>query len=234
MGSELSVLIIGALLGALISSTGYLLRRRTEKKKVFNQSLFSLLEIWSQINKIVKVDPANFVEQLKGYISKKYPDVKFDEKDSVSFVLIVKVFKNLIVEKELSKNNESFEQLFYETIKEISFYSPVLAYELNKEHSIKHILSIIDQYINSISAIIDSNQLTDLNNKKQLITDKLQEKIMKETLLSLENDLKKVAWKGSIRNYYKVKKLLKEKKNIIVVDDTFFDSYIPELIKDVQ
>ena len=61
----------------------------------------------------------------------------------------------------------------------------------------------------------------------------LQEKIMKETLLSLENDLKKVALKGSIRNYYKVKKLLKEKKNI-VVDDTFFDSYIPELIKDVQ
>ncbi|OGU65674.1 MAG: hypothetical protein A2279_04635 [Stygiobacter sp. RIFOXYA12_FULL_38_9] len=233
MGSELSVLIIGALLGALISSTGYLLRRRTERKKVFNQSLFSLLEIWSQINKIVKVDPANFVEQLKGYISKKYPDVKFDEKDSASFVLIVKVFKNLIVEKELSKNNESFEQLFYETIKEISFYSPVLAYELNKEHSIKHILSIIDQYINSISAIIDSTQLADLNNKKQLITDKLQEKIMKETLLSLENDLKKVALKGSIRNYYKVKKLLKEKKNI-VVDDTFFDSYIPELIKDVQ
>ena len=233
MGSELSVLIIGALLGALISSTGYLLRRRTERKKVFNQSLFSLLEIWSQINKIVKVDPANFVEQLKGYISKKYPDVKFDEKDSASFVLIVKVFKNLIVEKELSKINESFEQLFYETIKEISFYSPVLAYELNKEHSIKHILSIIDQYINSISAIIDSTQLADLNNKKQLITDKLQEKIMKETLLSLENDLKKVALKGSIRNYYKVKKLLKEKKNI-VVDDTFFDSYIPELIKDVQ
>ena len=171
MGSELSVLIIGALLGALISSTGYLLRRRTERKKVFNQSLFSLLEIWSQINKIVKVDPANFVEQLKGYISKKYPDVKFDEKDSASFVLIVKVFKNLIVEKELSKNNESFEQLFYETIKEISFYSPVLAYELNKEHSIKHILSIIDQYINSISAIIDSTQLADLNNKKQLTSE---------------------------------------------------------------
>lgn len=221
--------MIGAFLGAFISSIGYLLKRRTEKKKILNQSLFSLLEIWSQINKIVNIDPAEVVKSIKEYINKKSPDSKLDETDQATFLMIIKIIKSVIVEKEISKNNESLESLFYQTIKEISFYSPVLAYDLNKDHSIKHILSLIDEYINSAFINIDRKQPDDLNNIKQFIKDKLQEKLMKETLKSLETDLKKVAWKSSLINLYKVNRLLKKKKNI-KIDDEFLDTYLSEFL----
>lgn len=227
MNSDLIVLIIGTLFGALISSIGYFYQRKTEKKKVLNKSLFSLLEIWSQINRIVNLNPDYILERIKAYINKKYPENKLDENDQTTFILLLKIFKNIFIEKELSKNNESLETLFYQTINEISLYSPVLAYELNKEHSIKHILTWIDEYIKTMFNTLEKNPTPEINSIKQFVQDKLKEKILKETLDSLENDIKKVAWKSSILNRYKVQKLLKEKKKFII-DDKLLESLFSE------
>jgi flagellar biosynthesis GTPase FlhF len=229
---EIYTLVIGTFLGAFFSSIGYLLKRRTERKKILNQSLFSLLEIWLQINKIVNIDPAEVVKQIKEYINKKSPGSNINEKDQASIIMVIKIVKDIIVEKEISKKNESLETLFYNTIKEISSYSPVLAFELNKDHSIKHILSLIDEYIKSAFANIEQKQPEDLNNIKQFIKDKIQEKLMRETLNSLESDLKKVAWKSSILNYYKVKRLVKDKKKFII-DEKFLDKYLSEFFNSI-
>ena len=225
--------IIGTLLGTLISSIGYFYRRRFERKKVINQSLFSLLEIWSKLNKILKLNPDEYVNRLREYMIKKYPNYNLGANNHEAYNLIIKALQNSMIKNGLFNDNKSLLILFDQTVKDISTYLPVLAFELYKDHSIKNILSEIDDFTNSIFSNIELRPAENTVEAKQFVTDFLQDKIIKKSLELLESDLKIIARRSGIINRFKVKKLLKEKKNF-EFDDNFFDSYIPGIINDMN
>ena len=228
MNFDISNIIIGTLLGALISSIGYLYNRRSEKKKVLNKALFSLLELWWQLNKVSNINLLNVIEIAKERLQKEKPNLTIGELPVELINKLSRLLKNYYIQNDYNLKSDTLENVFQQTLTEICNYSPILAFDLNKNHSLKNVLTKFDDYM---KLVIDEFQIEspeDISKLNKTITDQLVDTLMIDTLKTLEKDIKKLAFKCGIYKYYGTRKILRKKRDR-EIDKELLDSIYKNL-----
>ncbi|OAN64194.1 hypothetical protein A8B79_12670 [Balneola sp. EhC07] len=230
MNSEVFSIIIGAIIGAFISSISYYFKRRQEHKKKLNKILFTMLEIWGIVYLISKIDEQDLLDQYQKFLRKKGVDVSYSDEENSIINYALKEFRNHLLEQRKNLSGKDLQKIYNEAIQEISFSYPILAYEMNKDRGLEKVLNFADQYFEKANQAFDFESEEELKfwqNVKQYFKSKIAEDI----LGSLEDDIKNIAWKSSYNNWFKARKIINRKKNQVILSDNFMEENMQEIIK---
>ncbi|TKB51947.1 hypothetical protein [Ferrimonas aestuarii] len=143
MDIKILSVILGAVLGGLISSTGYLFREKRELKEKVNESLFQLLDVWSLVAMLKFSNSDSFLNQLIEEIKIRFPAESIEDKEK-------KLIKQGMVKSipMMMGNRESLDghslKAYKSSVKELAGIYPMLAFDLNKNDMLINLLSYID------------------------------------------------------------------------------------------
>ena len=137
------------------------------------------------------------------------------------------------MQNDYARKSDTLENLFQQTLNELCTYSPILAFDINKNHSLKNILSKIDDYLKLVINEFQINSSDDISKINKIISDQFIDSIMDDTLNTLERDVKKLAYKCSIYNYYKTRRILKKNKSL-KLDEELLDSFLKNLFSQIS
>jgi hypothetical protein len=232
MTDTLISMAFGIFLGALVSSIGYLVKIRRERNRVFNESLFSLLEIWHQARLLTPLDVdavlAVFTEELK----KRHPEVELEIEDLEGPKIAIENHAKELITGITSKTESSLCESYRSAISGLCKEAPILAYKLNGHQNLKHNCEQLDHYFNQIKEVSPTG---DDDAKSMEFANQLLQKCSgdaKNTIFSnLERDLLTLASFLGNKTKKQVSEMIKiEKKK----EDNGIKELVNELIQHIE
>ena len=202
MDEKVQITLISVLGGFLLSSAKDMLLAAKERKKAYRIALVYFLQLWGQLivlERRVK-GPNLFRESLK----KKFPGINESE-------LLQGIDIGLQLLKEFLKTNSNTPQdeakIFQETINKVSIYDPILAFEISSSRKNMDFFQFLhNQEFGISSAPIHSKEMLSQNSFDMYA----------ESLTDFELDLKRIAWKSGLLNYFRMRSMIKNKKKQII------------------
>lgn len=221
--------VIVVIISTLALCLGYFYRWRIENKKNRKIALYYLLEVWHRLSIFSKTSFSEAFDELGVQLKLHLPDITFPPEELEQ---VKKHFDPILIAKtrEVAASDLSdIEESFQEAIALIASDDPIFAYELNSSGKTKKLLSFIEDYINDsvndpIDGVLDSEVFR--TNLKSKMTDKA----MMESVSDLESDILKLSAKISIFTYFRCKRVIKKRRDLIAEVDT---SQIDELMQDI-
>ena len=226
---DLYSLIIGTVIGGILSSMGYLYQKRAERKKKLNQVLYTMLEVWHIVFVAMKFRNGYVWEQLQGYLA--HNGIHIPETDEYIDEFIRKQSIALLddlIERRKNVTGKDFHEKYNEALHDISSTYPILAYEISRNQSVEKILEFLDSYFDKAKHFAANEEEQKF---ASILKNKLKNKMSEESIDKLEKDLFKVAWKSGFWNWMKTKSKVKNKKNQRIYDEGNFNEII-NLISD--
>lgn len=232
LNSKIFLIILGALLGGVISFAGYLFRLRVDRKRVLNKALFDLLNIWFVIQRVVEFDVDYYVQKYKDFIHKQSPEAELPKPIADIFGQALTSRVNEI-KKETKQGDRTLQEIYIDSVNAISCYSPVLAFNINKKVSLDDIDSIVDDYFKDITPTFQNLVTEDDLNQISSISSTIKQESNLVILKYLEDDLKYLALRCGLRTRIRVrKKIARSKKS--KYKDKFFNEFMEKIMKSVD
>ncbi|WMN59946.1 hypothetical protein NI389_00510 [Pseudoalteromonas xiamenensis] len=219
MDIKIISVIVGAILGGLISSAGFLLRTKREIKEKVNESLFQLLEVWSLVAMLKFSNSDSFSKQLVEEIKVRFPaeNIGENEKDIIMQGMVKSI--PMMMGNRESLDGHSLEA-YKSSVKELAKIYPMLAFDLNKNDMLINLLSYIDTIA---SDQISSSEEALLSNMKAFM--------FTEALSDLESgllELSKLSGKKTKKDVEQ--RIARINKRLEKLPSSAFDEYIDSVI----
>lgn len=202
MDIELLSVIVGAALGAVISSVSYLLKANSHKKEKINRTLFHLLQIWSLIGITKTLQGESFHNTLVDQFRKVFPKEKIsnDEVNKIKAGLHDAV---LLVHSKTPISSDYLEK-YLESINELAPILPLHAYQLEKNKLLIKFLEGIDDIAGKEASDTDQDVLS-----------RIKHYLYSDAFVEFEKDLKALAKKAGYFNFRKMTTFLDNRKSIL-------------------
>ena len=220
----------GILLGAVISSIGYLIKTRQENKKYINEVMFNLLEIWKIVNMSNVFTSNVFPKALLSRVKERFPKETISKEDEKFFQKLLPQALEMI-DKESGFPEVNLYERYLLSIQKLSSVQPVLAYSLGQNNMMLKYLKGMDNYI--------KKQLVDQKNNNESL-DEFSEKFIADAKLlmesglldDLEKDLILLSFKSNVFNWLSVKSKIKlSRKRRKSLPKEAIDQYIDFVIE---
>ena len=217
MDTQITSVIIGALLGGAISSLSFFLKNKRETKEKINESLFQLLEVWSIITMIKVTHSDKFHTILIERIKEKFPNENID--DTTENLLRKEIVKSL---PTLTGLNGNFLEKYLASVHDLAKIHPLLAFELKQNQMLIRLLGELDKLFDGID---EGDEI------KEMILPHIRELFLNESFTELESDLITLASKSGYKNKAKTKKYVDIIRNRLdEIPSDIFDEYIAKVI----
>lgn len=141
--------VVGILVAAILSSSGYLYRARLEGKKSYRRTLYFLLEIKYSISTSI-FDPVEATGKYVDHLSEKFKSkgipFEVDQLDPSILDMVKGHFINLIDTQKIDISSRLLEP-YENSLLELSLVDPVLAYKLRGKDTLSKLLIHTKDYL---------------------------------------------------------------------------------------
>lgn len=227
--------IVGVLMGSLLSGLGHLLRAKSEAKIVINKNIFNLFQIWHIITIFEKIEIENFTKLYIDKIRAHTSDEIFPQDQDENIRKLCAHFLTQFINSFLQKIDLPFKEYFYKDVMELSRFSPIFAYELSNNRYINEVLNHFEVFYNSIYQ--QNSTENQSSNEKQFLNDlhkglmASKEWVTKDFSKDLQKDILKLSFKSGIKTWIS-SKLKIRKRQTKLMDDTKIDKYLDTYIQE--
>jgi len=223
--------LVGIALSALIGSFAYRYKVKEESKKKYRKLLYVLLEI-RYITVLSFFDSNQTTKKYIEHFSNRY-QISSEHTSEDMIQLIQNHFENIA--SVFIENQDKRLELYEVALKELSIVDPLLTYQLAGKESFSKLFNYSTEYEKIFNAFLDkNNQNKDFNNKLSVNINKEKNKVFSEHLKSMDRDIRILAWKCGIFDYFRCLNVLR--KAICMDDlysfeelDTFMDKLLQQL-----
>lgn len=203
--------IMAVILTALFAWVGYAARTNNERKKILSSTLFNLLGIWRQLHIQNSFDASQISDAYIEEIQKQMPNIEISESDSEVIKQFMKAAGQTLLAQLVARGEDSIEDSFQQSIKQLAEVEPLLAFSLISNRSIKSAISEIDSYLKfSISALANEEGE---KTKAEAMRGEVRKYMHDDAIRDLEKDSISLSFKIDIPTFIKTTYLLKIKKN---------------------
>ncbi|HNA81418.1 MAG TPA: hypothetical protein PLL19_01815 [Thiobacillaceae bacterium] len=180
----------GISLGALFSGLGYLIRSRSDQRKIKSRVLFYLLEIRFALATQM-LDPGSLKEQYLAYIDELLKKKGLAGEGGIEQLLEAAISNHFseIVSVAKVPIDEKLVSAYEASLQELSLYAPIRAYQLKGQELAGKLVDCQERYLESIlslEAFQPNEELGDFMPKK---LHALNEKALTELLSSIESEI---------------------------------------------
>jgi hypothetical protein len=219
---------VGIVFGWTLNQLGQWFRTRQEDKKNLKIVLFNLFETYFVF---IRSDLDKYVQKITNKVHSKIPPNEHtEEAKTLLQTLYSGIMKNYL-KPDLIKEIKIVQENYQNSIKTLAAIDPLVAYYLSGRTNILENFNTIEGMFDSVKEQFPNDQ-----NEMQLGANQalniIKPDILKDTLVDLENDIKKIAWKinpyvwfKSIRAIKRLKANTNEKLDKEI--DTLFDKLKP-------
>ena len=217
--NEILLVVIGIILGSIVSFISYQYKSRQEFKKKINEALFCLLEVWGTIGLVKFLQSEIYARKLIERIRYRFPHENISKNDEKS--IIEEMIRSIPLIMNIH-GNESVLDKYNIAIRNLSSILPVVAYELTMNQ-------FLIKYLDGLDVLIKSDENID---GYEMFINQFEKFVYSESYVELEKDLKKLAFKSSLLNSFVVRKRIsrinKRMNNIL---PEALDEYIDMVVK---
>jgi hypothetical protein len=229
--------IAGTLMGSLLSGFGHILKSRSEAKKVINQNIFNLFQMWHLVAIFEKVSIDNLSELYIKKIKEHLSNDVIPENQDTEFKNFCAYILTQILNSVFKKIDTPFKDQYFKAVLELAKFSPVMAHDLSNNRYTNELLNQCDEFYQSI---YNQNISTDPSEEEIKFYNDFyfgmiagKEWATKDFSRDLQRDILKLSWKSGIRTW--VSSIFKIRKRRIKLQDKkikeFLDKYIQEVVK---
>ncbi len=189
MDVKIVSIIVGGIIGAVISFLGFQYKLRIDRIEKLNIALYRLMEVWVLIGTAKLIRSKNFIDKLSNEVIKSFPAEKIDEtiKENIKEGMLLATPLLISIDK-----NESFLDKYSSSVSELASIYPIKAFEMNSNQ-------FLMKYLKNIDAL--KNQEPD-SQTNHIIIERLRDFALEDAFKEFENDLKYLAKKSGIWNYF--------------------------------
>ena len=217
-----SAAIIGTIIGVCASSVIHLIDRKSSERKIINESIHYLLEVYYHVNRInpEKITKAYFKYYFK-QIKKSIPGL-----DDKSMEITEKQSAQLLNASLIPVTQHSYEELkdlgnrYESMLNNLATILPVNAYYLRGKNKLAEVINLLSNTFENIKDanidIEDADILKDLINKMQPYATK---DLISEYTKDLESELRELLKNTNPYNRRKGKKAIKGLKSEVLTDE---------------
>lgn len=204
MDAKIISVIIGVLLGAVISFVSFQYKLRVDRIEKLNTALFRLLEIWTLIGTAKLIRSKSFVEKMAVEIQKSFPEEQIDEvfKDNIRQGML------LVAPLILSLGEEGSESVFdkySKSIFDLAPIYPVKAFEMNNNQ-------LFIKYLQKVDILLKNETNSEMD---RMVLDGFNDFALEDAFKEFERDLKYLARKSGFLNHISVGYKISRVKNRI-------------------
>jgi hypothetical protein len=199
---------IGITIGWILNQLSQWFRTRQEDKKNLKIVLFNLLEIYFILT---RSDLDKFVRKVTDKVVKKMPNEYQTEEMKNT---IHKIYSEHLIshfKEQLSNEINIVQEDYHKSIQTLAAIDPLTAYYLNGNNNVMEIFDTILNVLNNVK-----NQFPEGHNEIELGGRKAMEIIkpefLNDSLLSVEKDIRNIAWKINLFVWFNSIKAIKRVK----------------------
>lgn len=227
MNFEIVTVVLGALLGALISLISFTYKSRLEIKMKVNATMFHLLEIWSLIGMTRVLQGEEFSVKLISRIKFRFPEENISKEAEDAIIAGMQGAIPLLVESQ--QGGEDYLASYSSAVSDLAPIYPIHAYQLNKNQ-------MLIRYLKGVDSMMTNLEVTEVD---KIMVSRVKQYANKEAFDEFEKDLKDLSKKTgflSSREFVKFIDKIKNKVNDIPDDvfDTFIDTVLAPAVQEVN
>lgn len=182
---------VGIIFGWTLNQLGQWFRTRQEDKKNLKIVLFNLLETYFIF---IRSDLDKYIQKVTDKVHSKIPA---DEQTEDIKILIQTLYSGILtnyLKPDLLKEIKVVQENYQTSIKTLATIDPLTAYYLSGRTNILETFDTIEGMFDNVKEQFptEHNEITLGANQAMNI---IKPDIFKDTLVDLENDIKKIAWK---------------------------------------
>ena len=183
--SAVSVLI-GAVIGAAPTLIIYYKKNQVETRKILNESIHYLLEVFFQVNRL---NAEKMLDEYMGYylveVKKKFPTIDNDTVNVLKNASYQKLKENIVPTAQ-KQALDSLEKLAENMVADLAKILPINAFYLRGKNQLADLLQIMSEYFENI-------QKTDLvaDPKAKDLIEQMQSSLTMQLVDEYKDDLKK-------------------------------------------
>ncbi|MCR5555016.1 MAG: hypothetical protein K6F29_05745 [Bacteroidales bacterium] len=211
--------ILGTIIGVLSTHFIHFIDRKSEERKIVNESIHYLLEVYFLVNRI---DMDKIKIEIFDYYFKKYKhgvDENLKETEREQFFLLINPSLAVITHHSY-KELDHLGKLYEKMIAKLATVLPVNAYYLRGKNNLRNLIQIVSKYFESINVTsINTGNIEDI----KVITSNLQSFFTAILINDCKNDLKVELYEllkmTNRYNRYKGKKVIKRLESKILTEE---------------
>lgn len=200
--------VVGIVFGWTLNQLGQWFRTRQEDKKNLKIVLFNLLETYFVF---IRSDLDKYVQKITVKVHSKIP---LNEQTEEAKTLIQTLYSGIMtnyLKPDLLKEIKIVQENYQNSIKTLAAIDPLTAYYLSGRTNILETFDTIeDLFVNVKEQFPNEQNEIQLGASQALNI--IKPDIFKETLIDLENDIKKIAWKINPYVWFKSIRAIKRLK----------------------
>ena len=186
--SAVSVLI-GAVIGAAPTLIIYYKKNQVETRKILNESIHYLLEVFFQINRL---NAEKMLDEYMGYylveVKKKFPTIDNDTENVLKNASYQKLKENIVptAQKQALDSLERLAENYENMVADLAKILPINAFYLRGRNQLADLLQMMSEYFENI-------QKTDLvaDPKAKDLIEQMQSSLTMQLIEEYKDDLKK-------------------------------------------
>lgn len=237
---EILIGVVSVIIGALLSGIGYLVKTRYEHKKLLNEALFNLLEIWYVIRISTFFDVSDYMETYLRRVKDRFPEANFTKEDEEQYRQNFPKVVITSLQNFTGPAKEKLHERYLGSIRKLSGIAPILAFELSGNQNLDLYLEHFDKLLNEFSPLpSDAKSESESASAMEYFRTHVKKLILSDTVHDLENDLRRLArkcgtkvWYQTVRKIHRIRK--REKDLPIKFADEAIDKVISPLIKKTE
>lgn len=220
MDPKITSVILGAVIGGVISFCSFHYKSRIEVKGKVNEALFHLLEVWSLIGAMHFVQSEQFFNKFIERIKVKFPREKFNNRDLDNFKKSMAKSSPLLLDMH-STGDGFYIDKYTSAVSALAPIYPIHAFELSKNQ-------MLTKFINSFDALVAEEEITESD---EIIISRMKNLFNSESFIKFENDLRSLSKKSGISNHRAVCKHIASTKNRMQkIPNKILDEYLNHVI----
>lgn len=207
MGNDMSFIldssvIIGALIGAIISLIAFQYKERKGRIELINISLFHLLDVWKTLAIAGFMLSDSFMQKLVDRIKARFPQENISKEDETELKRSLISAIPAIILAGRADDMGSLASSYNESIKKLATIIPIMAYQLQGNVFLLAFLNALEK----IPATPEEKEAM------QQIMSQLHSLMYIETCSQLEDDLKYLAFKSGVLTWISTRRYIAETK----------------------
>jgi hypothetical protein len=221
---------VGIVFGWILNQLGQWFQTRQEDKKNLKIVLFNLLETYFIF---IRSDFDKYNQKISDKVHSIIPLNDQPEEAKVFMQIIYSAIVTNYLKPDLLKEIKNVQENYQSSIKTLATIDPLTAYYLNGRVNILETFDIIDEMFDNVKEQFptEHNEIQIGANQAMNI---IKPDIFKDTLVDLENDIKKIAWKINPYVWFNSKRAINRLKvntneNLDKEIDKMFDKLKPLL-----
>lgn len=218
---------VGIVFGWTLNQFGQWFRTKQEDKKSLKIVLYNLLEIY---HIFTRSDLDKYIQKFTNVINSKIPVENQTEQikmiiQSIYSVIMVNYFK-----PELLKEFKEVEKNYQISIKTLATIDPLSAYYLSGRVNILETFDKMEVMVENIKEQF-SNEHGQIEHGANQVLNIIKPDLINDTLIELEKDIKKIAWKINPYVWYASRRAI---NRIIVNSNDNIDKEIDEMFYKIK